>query len=70
MAVMAVVYLFGSIEQVASTALALADRLEERTGFQLNLGKSAIHSNNPARDAASLASDASFSAVFRTGMVT
>jgi hypothetical protein len=61
------VYMLGTIETVLPAALAFADRLEERAGIQLNLGKSAIHSTDPARDAAFLALDARYARTFKVG---
>ena len=61
------VYMLGTIDTVLPAALALADRLQERAGIRLNLGKSAVHSIDPLRDASVLASDARYSASFKIG---
>ena len=61
------VYLFGPIEHVLRVGLVFTDALEERTGIKLNLGKSAIHSIDPARDAAFLADNRRYSETFKVG---
>jgi len=60
-------YLFGPLEQVLSTAVRFGNRLRERTGIQLNVGKSALHSRNPARDFARLSSDPEYASLFKIG---
>jgi len=60
-------YLLGPIEQVLPAAIRFADRLEERTGIRLNLGKSALHSLNPGRDLQTLSSDPLYAEAFKVG---
>jgi len=63
------IYLFGPIEQVLPAAIAFAERLKVRTGIELNLGKSALHSTDPARDHACIAADPCYAATFRVGQL-
>ena len=60
-------YLLGPLELVLATAVRFATRLRERTGIELNIGKSALHSRNPARDFARISGDPEYAPLFKIG---
>jgi len=64
------IYMFGPIHEVLETALGFADRLQDRAGIALNLGKSAVHSIDPARDASILAGNPVYARTFKVGCLS